>query len=241
MKALVINSSPHMDKGNTAMILNPFVEGMKEAGAEVEILYTKKLNIKPCEGCFTCWTKTPGICVHKDDMPAILPKLGQADIWVFATPVYVDGMSGPMKMFLDRVIPNKQPFFILRDGHNRHPHREGVKQSGKVALVSSCGFWEMDNFDPLVFHIKAYCKNANREFAGALLRPHGGSLRAMVQGGRALDVVEAAKDAGRQLVNKGKIAEETLKTVCRELMPMQTYFENANRGFQQTLDTREKK
>jgi hypothetical protein len=63
----------------------------------------------------------------------------------------------------------------------------------------------------------------------------------MVQAGRALDVIEAAKDAGRQLVSKGMIAEETLKTVCRELMPMKTYFENANRGFQQTLDTREKK
>ncbi len=75
MKALVINSSPHMDKGNTALILTPFIEGMKEASADVEIFYTKKLKIEPCNGCFTCWLKTPGVCIHKDDMAAILPKL----------------------------------------------------------------------------------------------------------------------------------------------------------------------
>lgn len=32
MKVLAINSSPRMDRGNTALILNPFLEGMKEAG-----------------------------------------------------------------------------------------------------------------------------------------------------------------------------------------------------------------
>ena len=37
MKVLAINGSPHMDEGNTAMILNPFLEGMKEAGSEVEV------------------------------------------------------------------------------------------------------------------------------------------------------------------------------------------------------------
>ncbi len=47
MKVLAINSSPKMDKGNTAMILNPFLEEMREAGAEVELFYTRKLNIKP--------------------------------------------------------------------------------------------------------------------------------------------------------------------------------------------------
>ena len=45
MKVLAINGSPHMDEGNTAMILNPFLEGMKEAGSDVEVFYTRKLKI----------------------------------------------------------------------------------------------------------------------------------------------------------------------------------------------------
>jgi multimeric flavodoxin WrbA len=239
MKALVINSSPHMDKGNTTLILTPFIAGMKEAGADVEIFYTKKLKIEPCDGCFTCWLKTPGICVHKDDMAIILPKL-EAEILVFATPLYVDGMTGPMKTFMDRSVPLLQPFFELRNGHYRHPVRDNIKGGGKVVLIASCGFWEMDNFEPLVQHFEAYCRNANREFAGALFRPHGGSLAPMIRAGLAFDIIEAAKEAGRQVVKAGKISEITLKTISRELMPTHKYFEQVNRSFKLALDANAK-
>ena len=68
MKVLAINGSPNMDQGNTARIINPFLEGMKEAGAEVEVFYTSKLKIRPCLGDFNCWFNTPGKCLHNDDM-----------------------------------------------------------------------------------------------------------------------------------------------------------------------------
>jgi multimeric flavodoxin WrbA len=236
MKVLAINSSPLMAKGNTAVILTPFLDGMKEAGAEVELFYTKKLKIKPCQGCFNCWVKTPGVCIQRDDMDMLRPKIGEADVLVLATPVYVDGMTGPLKNLIDRFIPNAQPFFEIRNGHIRHPGR-GETKSGKMVLVSNCGFWEMDNFDPLVFHVKAICKNMNAEFAGALLRPHGPAMKPMLEiGGLVEDVIEAARDAGRQLVREGKISPETLSTVSRELMPIKDYFNAANLGFQQQLD-----
>ena len=196
MKVLAFNSSPMMDKGNTALILNPFLEGMREAGAEVELFYTKKLKINPCQGEYNCWLKTPGKCWQKDDMAMLMPKLGEADVLVLATPLYVDGMTGPMKNLIDRTIPGAQPFFELRDGHYRHPGRGGTRQ-GRVVLVSNCGFWEMDNFDALLVHVKAFCKNAAMEFAGALLRPHGPALRPMMEMGAPVnDVLEAAKEAG---------------------------------------------
>lgn len=81
MKVVAINSSPNMGKGSTAMILTPFLEGMKEAGAQIELFYTKKLDIKPCQGEFNCWLKTPGKCFQQDDMQMLLPKLGSSDIW----------------------------------------------------------------------------------------------------------------------------------------------------------------
>jgi len=236
VKAFVVNSSPHMDKGNTGFFLAPFLEGMREAAAEVETVYPRKMKIMPCEGCYDCWVKTPGVCRHKDDMPAVLKKLAQADIWVMATPVYVDGMTGTMKMFLDRIIPMAQPFFEMRDGHNRHPGREGAKRGGSIALVSTCGFWELDNFDPLVLHIKAWCKNAAKEFAGALLRPHAGSLQTIVNMGGAKDVMTAAREAGRQIAQSGRISPEAQRAVSRELVPMQAYFDAANRGFKQSLE-----
>ncbi len=240
MKVLAFNCSPKMDKGNTALILNPFLEGMREAGAEVELFYTKKLKINPCQGEFNCWLKTPGECWQKDDMQLLHPKLREADIWVFATPVYVDGGTGPMKNLMDRMLPLLQPFFELRDGHCRHPLREGTK-SGKVVLVSNCGLWEMDNFDPLLFHMRALCENVSREFAGALLRPHGEALRPMMKMGAPMnDIFEAAKEAGRQLAEDGKMSPESLNTVSRELVPLEMYLQVANQGFQQALDALER-
>ena len=240
MKVLAFNSSPRMDKGNTALILNPFLDGMREAGAAVELFYTKKLNINPCQGCFTCWLKTPGVCFQKDDMQMLHPKLREADIWVLATPLYVDGMTGPMKNLLDRLIPLVQPFIELRDGHCRHPLREGRK-SGKVVLVSNAGFWEMDNFDPLLVHVRAMCKNTAMEFAGALLRPHGEALKPMMELGAPLDdIFAAAKEAGRQLVRDGEMSTETLNIVSRELLPLDMYVQMANQKFQQDLDALEK-
>ena len=240
MKVLAFNGSPRMDNSNTALILTPFLDGMREAGAGVEFFYTKKLKINPCQGCFTCWLKTPGVCFQKDDMQMLHPKLRQADIWVLATPLYVDGMSGPMKNLLDRFISLVQPFIELRDGHCRHPLREGPK-SGKVVLVSNSGFWEMDNFDPLLVHVRAMCKNTAREFAGGLLRPHGEALRPMIElGAPPDDIFAAAKEAGRQLVRDGEMSTETLNIVSRELLPLDMYVQMANQKFQQDLDALEK-
>ena len=240
MKVLAINASPRMNKGNTALILNPFLEGMREAGARVELFYTRKLNINPCTGEFDCWIKTPGECYQKDDMQMLLPKTREADIMVFATPVYVDGVTGPMKNLIDRMLPRVQPFFELREGHCRHPLREGNK-SQKVVLVSNCGLWELDNFDPLLGHMKAFCKNASNEFAGALLRPHGGRMNYMMRMGMSLDdIFDAANEAGRQLVEDGEMSAETLSTISREMMPRELYLQNINQCFQQALDALEK-
>jgi multimeric flavodoxin WrbA len=169
-------------------------------------------------------------------MKMLYPKIAEADIMVFATPVYADGVTAPMKNLIDRMIPLIHPFFELRDGHSRHPVR-GEAKAHKYVLVSNCGLWEKDNFDPLLVFMKAFCKNASAEFAGALLRPHGGAVPAMLEMGAPIsDIFEAAKEAGRQLVKEQKMSPETLDIVSRELLPREMYIQFANRFFQQSLD-----
>lgn len=240
MKVLAFNSSPRMTKSNTDLILIPFLDGMKELGAEVELLYIRKLEINPCLGCFNCWLKTPGVCAQDDDMRTVLPKIAKADVLVLATPLYVDGMSGGMKNLLDRMIPGAHPYIEIRDGHCRHPGRGETNQT-KVVLVSNCGFWEMDNFQPLVIHAKAFCANAGMQFAGALLRPHGPAMAALQQmDGAPDDVFDAVRQAGRQLSRDGTMSPATLKTVSRELLPRDMYLEYANAYFNQALEETKK-
>jgi multimeric flavodoxin WrbA len=55
MKVIAINSSPRADgQSMTGMMLGHLVEGMKEAGAEVETINLREKKIKSCIGCFTC-------------------------------------------------------------------------------------------------------------------------------------------------------------------------------------------
>lgn len=51
-KVVPTNGSAKMEKSNTALVLPPFLDGVKEAGASVELFYAKRLNVKPCTGEF---------------------------------------------------------------------------------------------------------------------------------------------------------------------------------------------
>ena len=169
-------------------------------------------------------------------MQELLAKGQIADAVILATPVYVDGMTSTLKAVLDRSIPTAQPFFEVRDNHCRHPPR-GDHNPVKVVLVSVSGFTELDNFDPLVMHVKAYCKNLNGEFAGAILRPVGAQLQLFKQMGLPVDDVFAAiEQAGRELVETGTITSDTLVTISQEIMSRDEYIKRLNASFQRQLD-----
>jgi multimeric flavodoxin WrbA len=236
MKVVAINSSPMMAKGNTARILGPFLDGMKGAGAEVELFYTKKLDINQCHGDFHCWVRHPGECFQDDDMAELLDRFRQADVWVLASPVFVDGITGPMKTLLDRMIPLIEPFVDLVDDRCRHPRREGTK-SGKVVLVSNCGLWEKETFDPLLVHMEALCRNVDREFVGGLLRPHGPTMSVMREADMAVDdVIDAAALAGRELVETGSFQPATLARVSQELISRERFLGEMNRRFDNAIN-----
>jgi len=240
-KVLAFNSSPHKGKGNTALILDPFLEGMREAGAEVELFYNDELKVKPCRGCFNCWIKTPGDCSQKDDMTWLLPRMREADVVVCATPVYSYGMTGQMKNLVDRMIPIADPFMEVVGGRSRHISGAGDKHH-KIVLVSSCGLWNMDNFDPLVAHVKKMCQDPPVEYGGALLRPHGMVLRTMLDMGAPVnDIIEAANDAGRQLIETGRISQVTQDVISRELLPIELYVRMANEQFRHVMAKRKVK
>ena len=112
MKVLALNSSPRSGgESYTVMMLNPLVEGMRDAGADVEVVNLREKKIKNCIGCFTCWTKTPGKCVHKDDMTnELFPKWLASDLVIYATPLYNHTINAAMSAFWERILPALLPF-----------------------------------------------------------------------------------------------------------------------------------
>lgn len=98
-KVLVITTSLRANS-NSDLLAEAFVNGAKEAGNQVDIVSLKDKTIAFCKGCLAC-LKT-GACVIKDDAIEITNKMHDAEVIVFATPIYYYEMAGQMKTLLDR-------------------------------------------------------------------------------------------------------------------------------------------
>ena len=173
--------------------------------------------------------------MQRDDMDKLLPKVAGSDLLVLATPLYVDGMNAALKAVLDRLIPLLQPFFVEHREHCRHDLVPGCR-AGRVALVSVCGFTELDNFEPLIAHVRALSRNLRREYAGALLRPYANSLPGLEQSGAdTAGVYDACREAGIELVRDGRIADATAARAGQELVTRREYVRAVNVHFQAAL------
>lgn len=107
MKIAILNGSPKV--GNTAAMVNAFAEGAKEAGHEVEILHVGKMKINGCLGCEYCHGKGEGKCVQKDDMEQVMPAYKDADMVVYASPIYYFGMTAQLSAAIQRVYAIGKP------------------------------------------------------------------------------------------------------------------------------------
>ncbi len=216
---MAVSGSRRMEASNTSVMLKPFLEGMKDAGASVDLYYLQGLDIKPCIGDFQCWREKPGECVQSDDMDLLYPRLRKADILVIATPVYVP-LPGQMQNFLNRLCPLLRPDIVIREGRTRVGFHKDVAIR-KIVLVSTSGWWELDNFGTVVRIVKEFCEDASVEFAGAILRPHFPLMRE--KGEKAREILEASRLAGRQLVREGSISPGVLQVVSQPLMSQEDW------------------
>jgi multimeric flavodoxin WrbA len=101
MKILAIHGSPLTTRSTTRKLAGFVLEGAAEAGAETEMIDLCDLQVTPCTACEGC--SFNGICVYEDDVPALFERMKEADGIVFASPVYIDNVSGQMKLFFDRL------------------------------------------------------------------------------------------------------------------------------------------
>ena len=217
MKVLAINGSPRGERGNTERILQAFLAGAREAGADAETVYLREKTIHPCTGCFTCWTKTPGVCIHQDDMPALLEAVRAADILVLATPLYIFTVSGLMKDFLDRLIPLAEPYIVERGGHYIHPMRHPEAWPKRLVVISNAGFPQSHHFSGLEETFRRFADTPDLDLAGMILCAGGELLRSPLKD-RLTWYLEAAQRAGREVVEQGHISPETQAVLDRPLM-----------------------
>jgi multimeric flavodoxin WrbA len=235
MRIFAVNASPTMTRGTTHRLLELFLEGAREAGAQTESVFLQQQKIGYCVGCLQCWVKTPGQCVQDDDMTALREKFIQADVFVLATPVYVDGMTAQAKTFVDRLIPLIDPHFAVVDGHCRHV--KGHQKVPEVVLASVCGFWEEDNFGGVVDHTERICRNMQTRFIGAILRPASHVLTMdHILPDQVGQIKEAVREAGRELVRQGSFTKDTLQAISCNCFDREIFVDGANLFWDRCLE-----
>jgi multimeric flavodoxin WrbA len=101
MKILAIHGSPHSTQSTTRKLASFVLEGATESGAETEMIDLCDYRVIPCTACDAC--SLNGVCVNDDDVVFIVERMKEADGIVFASPVYIDNISGQMKVFFDRL------------------------------------------------------------------------------------------------------------------------------------------
>lgn len=213
MRVLAINSSPRSEgTSKTWMMLEALIQGMSDAGADVETIHLRRKKVNHCIGCFTCWTKTPGVCVHNDDMTnELFPKWLEADVAVYATPLYHFTVNATMKAFIERTLPFLQPYFERVGDTTYHPVRQ---KPPKAVIVSVAGFPEATVFAQLGSYMrflfeKMLVAEIYRPGAQAMIYPYFSEIKK--------DILEATAQGGRELVQSMRISETTMERINRPL------------------------
>lgn len=101
-KVFIVSASPRKN-GNSDILADEFARGAIAAGHSVEKVNIRNMELKFCIGCLAC--QKTGKCVISDGMNELYKRVQNADVLVFATPIYYYEMSGQLKTFLDRLNP----------------------------------------------------------------------------------------------------------------------------------------
>ena len=220
MKILVINGSPRGERSNTLRVTNAFVRGMaRSADISVETVDISKMDIRPCLGCFCCWSKTPGRCVINDDVRSVTLKILAADLVIYSFPLFYYSVASRLKALIERQLPTVAPFMTGQSDYlvnGGHPPRFEIKQ--KTILVSTCGFYPTDkSYDAVRAQFDMIC----------------GKRVADRRCNARLDLFELA---GEEYGRTGTVAEETRAKLGDYIFPPDMYAVMADDGWGVTME-----
>ena len=139
MKQILVVVGGGRPKGNTSQLVDAFVRGAEKTGHSVEKVSLLKTEVKGCLGCNACRYGKP--CVQKDGFNELVPKIRQADLIVFASPMYFWTISSKLKAFIER-------FYCIAEEDPKPPYgryeRYPVKDSALLMTSADDFFWTFE-------------------------------------------------------------------------------------------------
>ncbi len=219
MRVLVLNGSPRGERSNTLKLALAFSEGFPP-DTETELVHLSKLNIKPCMGCFSCWTKTAGECVIKDDMGELYPKIAAADVIIESFPLYFFGMPSIFKAMTDRCLPLMKTYLGTSDEDGKssfHQLRNETMYSKRLVLISTCGYVNADPMFPAL--LKQYDLICGERNYTAILCPEGElfGYEELAKRQKKAYLADVTR-AGAEFAENGSISPETRERISKAVL-----------------------
>lgn len=116
----------------------------------IEFIDLSKLKISNCIGCYSCWTKTPGKCVIRDDAVKVYPKIAASNRVLYISKVKYGSYDTVMKTMLERAIPVQQAFIRLVHGETHHVQRAVVPKEATIIGYGDISDEEKEIFTQLI-------------------------------------------------------------------------------------------
>jgi multimeric flavodoxin WrbA len=123
MKITLLNGNPEGGNSDFDHYLKDLENQLSESGHLVNNLTLRDLEAHYCTGCFSCWVKTPGLCIFKDDSHLVCQDVIHSDFVLFASPVLMGYLSAELKKYMDKLIPLLHPHLIEDQGEAHHQYR----------------------------------------------------------------------------------------------------------------------
>ncbi len=123
MKIVIINGNPEGGDGAFDRWCESLAAGLEKKGHHTPVFTLRDMDIRYCTGCWTCWWKTPGLCMHHDSMPEIYRAIMASDLMFLASPVIMGFVSALLKRANERLIPLLHPYIVLDRGECHHRGR----------------------------------------------------------------------------------------------------------------------
>lgn len=161
MLLLAIYGSPRK-AGNTDAMMNAFLAGAADAGADLQRIYVRDLEINPCIGCGHC--DKAGKCIQNDAMVDVYPRFDQADAIVVASPIYFYGVTAQLKMLIDRSQASFMKGQLARKRGEESPH----KPNRRGFLLSAAATKGKRLFECAILTVKYFFDALEVTYAGEL-------------------------------------------------------------------------
>jgi len=160
-------------------------------------------------------------------MPDLFEKIHQANVVVYATPLYSYTFSGLMKDFMDRTLPLSDPHTIKQGDNYTHPSRYAGEK--KAVLISTCGFPDRNRFSGLVETFRHCCSCRPDKQLAATILCVAGELLKLPEAKEGVEwYIDAVRRAGQEFVEDGRITPETQELLDRNLVDPEFYYRMGN-------------